>query len=147
MNRIFISIVLAGVLGLYGGSANAASFVAGTGTQAGTVTDNMTNLMWQQCSAGFSGAGCLVSGPTVTYTWVAALAYCEGLSLGGFTDWRLPNVKELKSIADMTKTNPAIDAVYFLNTIAWTYWSSTSLAADTTSAWVVYFNYGNVTTP
>ena len=142
MNRILISIVLTGVLGLYCVSANAASFVVGTETQAGTITDNTTNLMWQQCSDGLSGATC-AAGTAATPTWDSALAYCESLSLGGFTDWRLPNLKELKSIADMTISNPSINATYFPNTIASYYWSSTSYAPDTTSAWLVYFYIGS----
>jgi hypothetical protein len=141
MKRVLISIVLTSVLGLYGNSVNAASFVAGTGTQAGTVTDSMTNLMWQQCSGGLSGATC--SGTAALLDWEAAITYCEGLSLGGFTDWRLPNVKELKSISDMTKANPAIDDASFPNTITSDYWSSTSLAAGSPYAWYVAFSYGD----
>ena len=141
MNRVLFSIVVTGVLGLYCVSANAASFVAGTGTQAGTITDNTTNLMWQQCSNGLSGAGC-ATGTAATATWESAITYCEGLSLGGFADWRLPNVKELKSIADMTKLNPAIDIVYFPNTVSSSYWSSTSYAGDTAGACFVHFGDG-----
>ncbi len=142
MNRIFISFVLAGVLGLYCGNANAGSFTAGTGTLAGTVTDNTTNLMWQQCSDGLSGAGC-ATGAAAVVTWDNAIFYCEGLSLGGFTDWRLPNIKDLKSIADMTTANPAINATYFPNTQSSNYWSSTGYAPNTTNAWDVSFSDGN----
>ena len=48
----------------------------------GTVTDLSTGLIWQQVA---SSEG---------MSWEEALAYCEGLSLGGYTDWRLPNKKE-----------------------------------------------------
>src|SRR6266498_1598106 len=113
MNRILSSLILTGLLGIYCGIANAGSFTTGSGTQAGTVADNTTNLMWQQCSAGLSGATC-ATGTIGTYTWDNAITYCEGLTLGGFTDWRLPNIKELKSLADTTKaTAPAIDINYF----------------------------------
>jgi len=137
MNRILIALVLTGVLGLYCGIANAGSFTANVN---GTVTDNVTNLMWQQCSDGLSGAGC-VTGTAATATWDNAIAYCEGLSLGGFTDWRLPNIKELKSIADMTTSNPSINAT-FPSTMASNYWSSTSYALITADAWSVGFSYG-----
>jgi hypothetical protein len=141
MNRILISLALTCALGLYCGNANAGSFVAGTGTQAGTVTDNTTNLMWQQCSDGQSGASC--TGTAVTVTWNNAITYCESLSLGGFSDWRLPNIKELLSIVDMTlATAAAINATYFPNTPSSNYWSSTSYAPDTTSAWLVVFYDG-----
>jgi hypothetical protein len=76
-------------------------------------------------------------------------AFIEQLNqkqLGGFNDWRMPSPKELGSIANMAKTNPAID-VNFLPTIPSDefafYWSSTSDADNTGLAWGVYFNYGN----
>src|SRR5664280_1209916 len=74
----------------------------------GTVTDMTTKLMWQQCSEGQSGASC-ATGTAGTYTWQLAINYCEGLTLGGFSDWRLPNFRELQSLTDMTKYNPAIN--------------------------------------
>jgi hypothetical protein len=140
MNRILISLVLTGVLGLYCGIANAGNFVVGTGTRAGTVM----GLMWQQCSDGLSGAGC-VTGAAVAVTWDNAIAYCEGLSLGGFTDWRLPNIEELKSIVDVTTYNPAINTAYFPTTVSAGYWSSASCAPGTPSyAWFVDFSYGRM---
>lgn len=138
MNRILISFVLTGLLGLYCGNANAGSF---NDNGNSTVTDLTTNLIWQQCSAGLSGAGC-ATGAAATYTWENAISNCEGLSLGGFTDWRLPNVKELKSIADMATFGPAINATYFPATQSSNYWSSTTYMGSTTTAWVVVFNDG-----
>lgn len=141
MKRRLFSILLAGFLGMYCAPANAGSYTDGTGTAAGTVTDNTTGLIWQKCSAGQSGASC-ATGTAGTYTWENAISYCEGLSLGDATDWRLPNVKELKSIADMTTLNPAINATYFPATVvSWWYWSSTTYAGGTWVAWGVGF-YG-----
>jgi hypothetical protein len=99
----------------------------------GTVSDISTNLMWQQQDDG------------TARTWADGLTYCKGLSLGGHTDWRLPNIKELKSIADMTKYNPAIDTTYFLNTASAYYWSSTTYVLDRlyTYAWQVGFSDGS----
>ena len=80
----------------------------------GTVTDNTTGLMWQKQDDG------------VRRTWDQALEYCKGLSLGGHSDWRLPTVKELQSIVDYAKHNPAIDTMFFPDTKASVYWSSTT---------------------
>jgi len=81
----------------------------------GTVTDRATDLMWQQVDDGR------------TRDWVEALQYCEGLTLAGYDDWRLPNVKELQTIVDYTKNDPALDQRYLQQTDkkAW-FWSSTT---------------------
>jgi len=149
MNRTLISILLAGLFGLYCGYANAGSYTDGTGAAAGTVTDNVTNLRWQKCSAGLSGATC-ATGTAATYQWdgptTSAISYCETLSFGGFTDWRLPNTKELSSLVDDTRVNPSIDPL-FPNTQTsspFYYWSSTTYAGSTASAWHVNFGGGYV---
>lgn len=76
----------------------------------GTVTDNNTGLMWQQTP------------PSDKMTYDEALAYVESLEIGGYTDWRLPTIKESFSIAmlggsldaqDITNAVPYIDTDYF----------------------------------
>ncbi len=64
----------------------------------GTVTDKQTGLMWQQCVLGFSGAMC-DQGSASAFTWKGALEQA-GQSFSDYSDWRLPNVKELLSIVE-----------------------------------------------
>ena len=71
----------------------------------GTITDQATGLMWQQADDG------------TTRDWEAALSFAEGLTLGGHSDWRLPNAKELQSIVDYSRSrdftqSAAIDALF-----------------------------------
>ena len=117
------------VIGLF--DSLGSEYAAGSYTDNGdgTVTDASTGLMWQQ------------DGST-SKSWSEALAYCEALNLGGYTDWRLPNIKELRSLVDYSRYNPAINTTYFPNTAASWYWSSTSLAYYTSGAWVMHFDDG-----
>ena len=95
------------------------------------VTDNVTGLVWQGSVAG-------------TYTWQDALTYCDGLDWGGYTDWYLPDEYELQSIVDYGRMIPSIYPVAFPGTPPSYFWTSSSCAGDSSSAWFVNFSYGNV---
>lgn len=109
----------------------------------GTVTDQNTNLRWQKCSMGQTN-DTTCSGTATTVTWQGALNYCNALTLAGKT-WRLPNINELKSIADRARMNPSIDTTFFPSTIAHYYWSSSTYAIGLTNyAWIADFIYGGM---
>jgi hypothetical protein len=97
----------------------------------GTVTDNVTGLMWQQAV------------PTGTYTWAQAVAYCPTLTIAGHSDWRMPSQIELESIVDFGQSNPSINGTYFPSTPSNYFWSSSPLAGSSSSAWLVYFYDGS----
>jgi len=109
----------------------------------GTVTDKYTGLMWKKCSEPLQTTNC--SGTPGTYTWANAISQCENLTYAGYSDWRLPNMKELFSLIKYQgSSGPYIDTSYFPNTVNSAYWTSTTYASNTTSAMNVNFNYGNV---
>ena len=97
----------------------------------GTVTDNVTGLMWQQAAS-----------PN-TYTWADAVAYCPTLALAGHSDWRLPLRIELLSIVDVGHRNPSIDGTYFPSTPADYFWSASPVAGSPSYAWIVFFLIGH----
>lgn len=71
----------------------------------GIISDSATGLMWQK------------SDSKQGMPWADALMYAENLKLGGYSDWRLPNAKELQSILDYTRSpstsnSPAIDPIF-----------------------------------
>lgn len=111
----------------------------------GTVTDLATKLMWQQCSAGQSGIDC-ASGSTQEYTWAQALQYPQTLNssggFAGFSDWRLPNQKELLSLVEEACGNPAINLTIFPHTASNWYWSSSPRSHPAGDAWFVTFSNG-----
>jgi len=98
----------------------------------GTVTDNVTGLVWQQAAS------------STLFTQAGAIAYCAGLSLGGHTDWRAPSYVELVSLVDYGKPSPSINASAFPGELGEPFWSSTPYAVPTGNGWVVTFNAGYV---
>ena len=115
-----------GVICVRGTSPPLPNFIDNTD---GTVSDSTTGLMWQKEDDG------------VTRSWVNAQSYCDGLSLAGHDDWWLPKIKELISIVDDTRIDPAMGPVF--SNAKWAYyWSSTSLEDDPLQAWPVRFSNG-----
>lgn len=110
----------------------------------GTITDNITDLMWQQ------------EDDNIRYNWYEAsgtfdatrnpdtIDVCGALTLGGYSDWRLPNEMELMRIVDYGMRPPAVNATYFPNTNESVYWTSTSHALEVYSGWTVDFRNGVV---
>ncbi|MEA3291353.1 MAG: DUF1566 domain-containing protein [Pseudomonadota bacterium] len=107
----------------------------------GTVTDDKTGLMWAQCAEGLSGSGC-PPGSATTHTWQAALDLAAASTHANYTDWRLPNLKELTSIVEISCNNPAINATIFPNTPGSHFWSASPYANDSGNAWGIYFGNG-----
>jgi len=130
----------ASVDGSYQPAANQLRYSSATISGNAVTTDNLTGLMWAQNG---TAAGCKSGAIGL---WAAALTYCEGLSFAGYTDWRLPNVRELLSIVNYQNANPAIDATYFPGTKTNGYWSNTSYTnSSDAAAWIVWFDVGSVT--
>ncbi|MBB1485382.1 DUF1566 domain-containing protein [Oceanospirillum sediminis] len=99
-----------------------------TDNNDGTISDSATGLMWHK-------------NDTTSLGWEDAINTCEASSTAGHSDWRLPNIKELQSILDYTRSpdttsSAAIDPVFsttsFINEEGETdwqsYWSSTTHA-------------------
>ena len=100
------------------------------------VTDTVTGLQWQDDR----------DAKTVKKNWQEAIEYCADLTLGGHSDWRLPTIAELRSIVDKGRHKPAIDPTFQnVGSDDWwsLYWSSTTYAYDSSSAWFVFFNDGS----
>ena len=66
----------------------------------------------------------------------------SGNGLCGFTDWRVPDIEELRSIVDYSRTNPSIDINYFPNTGSDWYWSASPDAYGSSYAWRLGFGVG-----
>jgi hypothetical protein len=108
----------------------------------GTVTDNLTGLIW------LKNANCFE-----TRIWTQALSDANTLNSGecGLSDgssegdWRLPNVRELQSLIDYGHWGPALPSGHpFTGVQSTSYWSSTTYALNTSFAWLVDMSVGYV---
>ena len=103
-----------------------------TDNSNGTVTDNLTGLMWSKNA----------NLPDGYMTWQNALNYIASLNSGSgladYHDWRLPNKKELQSLIDYSNHEPALPTGNpFTNVQSDYYWSSSTYADSTYYAWFV----------
>lgn len=110
----------------------------------GTVTDNLTGLIW------LKNANCFN-----TQNWIIALTSANVLASGacGLSDgstagqWRLPNIIELESLVDISRFNPALPTGHPFTSAQGNYWSSSNVAYFTSygyDAWVVDIDDGGV---
>jgi len=89
----------------------------------GTVTDNVTGLIWQRADGG-------------EMTWENAAAYANSLVLAGQSDWRLPTAHELFGILNHGARNPALNTNVFTPTAAQYWWSRDVQPTDSNRVWV-----------
>ena len=106
----------------------------------GTVTDNLTGLIWLKNASHFG-----------TRSWEQAIQACNSLASGspGLNDgspkgaWRLPNLFELRSLVDYNQHSPALPAGHpFQNVRTSLYWSSTTVASAPNLARFVFIGIG-----
>jgi len=103
------------------------------------VTDSYSGLMWQD------------EENIISDTWENAMRQCKVLELGGYDDWRLPNINELFRIVNKSSNykSPRINKVYFRYTESSGYshyWSSTTSISNYLYSWGISFNTGEVST-
>lgn len=111
------------------------------------ITDNLTGLMWVKDLSTVNNGSPL--------TWDNALAVAGSGTWCGYSDWRMPNINELRSLVNYAYASPANWLMYgsgdyytracsgacfaYVPAVGWT---SSSLANDTTFAWVVIMSNG-----
>lgn len=104
--------------------------------QGSEVLDKATQLIWKRCSEGqaWDENAAVCRGEATIYTWPEALALSDAT-------WRVPNIKELLSIIEMSCDEPSLNiSAFFPSYFSNNYWSSSPSAEDSNSAWFVYFS-------
>jgi hypothetical protein len=108
----------------------------------GTVTDNLTGLMWTKDAQQIRGG----------MSWTDALDACNNLSFAGYNDWRMPNIRELASLTDYGQYYPVLPSGHpFLNVdlilsddFYGYVWSSTTSYYSTNAAWFLKLGFHEI---
>lgn len=140
--------------GTLGCTANAAMRPSTLGAFAinpdGTATDARTGLTWDRCLLGQDRDN-ECAGPGEPYDWESGLAAAEAANAAGYLgyeDWRLPNIRELRSLVERACVQPAIDTNVFPNApTAPAVLTSSTYPALTDQMWVVAFDSGGYIAP
>ena len=110
-----------------------------TDNQNGTVTDPLTQLTWMRCAMGQVWDGQTCSGTATRFDVATSTALTGKTSFAGRTDWRLPSIRELWTIFDVSRVSPSLDVVAFPNTPSVNFLTSTAYAPSPAFRWIVYF--------
>ena len=119
----------------------------------GVVLDKSTGLMWQQCEVGlnYTAENKACSGSSQRLTWQQALLVANDNNHASYTDWHVPNIKELASIIDHSCASPALAdlelGIFLLSDELLSgnegyYWSNTTVSLEPEYAWAFQISDG-----
>ncbi len=115
------------------------------------VTDLVTNLQWADATYANTELKPFVTqanydnGEYYDTSGDTSSAYCENLTQGKKSDWRLPTRVELLTIIDSSRVQPCVNDI-FTNIVSATYWTSTTFSKKASTAWAGSLSKDGITT-
>ncbi len=96
-----------------------------------TALDNATGLMWQRAN------------DATPRPWNQALFQCGEATTGGFDDWRLATLKEMMTLVDRSRAQPAFDDEVFFGIGRGDFWTSSPVPGQPGRAIVAGMEQGD----
>lgn len=115
-------------------------------SKPGLVKDTETGLTWMRCSMGSEWENSACAGVPSRYEWKRGKQAVDEMNteggFGGYKDWRLPTLAELKTLINKQCFHPAIDSNTFADIQPTGYWASDMSKAFPEAASIVHFYHG-----
>ncbi|MDO4723473.1 MAG: IPTL-CTERM sorting domain-containing protein, partial [Comamonadaceae bacterium] len=115
----------------------------------GMVRHKPSGLVWKRCAEGQEWNGTTCNGAPDTYSWTQAFAQAVAVNAAqagtqnlGQTDWRVPNINELKSIVEEGCHGPAINTKQFPAAPSGDFVSSSPVVGKAGMSWGMSFHDG-----
>jgi Protein of unknown function (DUF1566) len=111
----------------------------------GTVTDTRLKLTWMRCAAGQVAAAGACTGDATRMDWAQAQAQAAQVNQRGthfYSDWRLPQLRELATVIEARCSNPRINLTVFPATPPDFFWSATPRPGDDTQSRAYALSFG-----
>jgi len=111
----------------------------------GWVIDTVARLMWMRCSVGQTWSAGQCHGEPRLLDWAAAQQAARELNQNGsqfYTDWRLPQIRDLAMIAERQCENPRINLLVFPATPDAFYWTATLRPGDASGQTAMALSFG-----
>jgi hypothetical protein len=109
----------------------------------GTVRDNLTGLIWTEDANTPGPVACIPGEGKYSFDAYPFVQCLNNNNYLGYSDWRLPNRRELESLLDHSRFNPALPSGHpFSVDASGVYWTSDTYISLCSSGWVVNVNTG-----
>ncbi len=113
----------------------------------GTTVDQKSQLMWMRCPLGQSWAAESCAGSALLASWQEGTAAVEEINRSGshfYNDWRVPNLRELATVAEPRCKAPRINLQVFPGTPPAAFWTGTASLKAPQMVYVLDFGDGGV---
>ncbi len=111
-----------------------------TNTWQDVTADGSCNSSGDECMFKDKISGLIWSEEQTSTTWTSAVTYCDNLTFGGYSDWRLPTQKEFQAAS--VHGFYSLKGTYFSTSMNGNTWTGSTMSDNTGQGWYIQIHYG-----